>query len=367
MDDGSDFFVSNNLMKIAIIGGGLTGLCLAHQLHKNSHEVILLEASEKLGGRFRHETGDLNFVPASDEALQTLEWLKAISPTPVQWNEVELQPTFFESGHWQSFLGFGDFPSKVVDELSMYTQSKYWQITPGLEQVTRAMVEQLPFEARLLSEVTGFECKDGRIESVVVNAADKITADQFIFCPNPHLLTTFLPNDALKPASRSRLAKQPAWTAVTMALHHGGLESTPELRFVLGSGKEFEPIMGRVTGDRSIWLNLVSSEREEDVEHIGDCVRFIKRTLKRVWPELVDASHSEKIQVRPQAYGQLDLKLKNGAFGELPNLILADNRLSFVKGDLSSVAIAQQIAAHFASDVVAEPQTPVISDPQSNG
>lgn len=354
------------MQKVVIIGGGLTGLCLAHQLHKNQNEVILLEASDRLGGRFRHETGDLNFIPPSPEALQTLEWLKSFSPTPISWEEVELQPTHFESHQWQPFLGFGDFPSKVVDELSLFTQSKYWQISPGLEQVTRALIEQLPFEARLMSEVTGFEYKDGKIESVVINAADKITADQFIFCLNPHLLTSFLPNEALKPASRSRLAKQPAWTAVTMALQHEGVQGSPELRFVLGSGKEFEPVLGRVTGSRSIWLNLVSSDREEELEHIGDCVRFIKRTLKRVWPELVDASRSEKIQIRPQAYGHLDLKLKNDAFAELPNLILADSRLSAIKGDLSSVAIAQQVAAHFTSDVVAEPQTPVLSDSESN-
>src|SRR5258708_4803282 len=108
------------MSKVVIIGAGLTGLCLAHQLHKTNHEVVLLEASEKLGGRFRHDTGDLNYVVPSEEALETLEWLKSISPTPIHWNEVDLQPTFFESHQWQPFLGFGDFPAESIDELSMY-------------------------------------------------------------------------------------------------------------------------------------------------------------------------------------------------------------------------------------------------------
>jgi hypothetical protein len=356
-------------MKVVIVGGGLTGLCLTHQLHKNGHEVILLEASEKLGGRFRYDNADLNFIVPSDESLKALEWLKSISATPISWNEVDLQPTFFESNHWQSFLGFGDFPSKVVDELSMFTQSRQWQLTPGLEQVTRALIEQLPIEAKLLSEVTGFECKDDKIESVIVNASDKITADQFIFCLNPHLLSTFLPHDVLKPAHRSKLAKQPAWTAATMMLQHADLQSTGEIRFVLGSGKEFEPVMGRVNGNRSVWLTLVNADQEEDVEHIGDCVRFIKRTLKRVWPELIDSAQSEKIQIRPQAYGHLDLKLKNGAFPELPNLLLADGRLSPVKGDLACAAMAQEIASLFstaATSEVAEATTPVLSDSDLN-
>jgi glycine/D-amino acid oxidase-like deaminating enzyme len=349
-------------MKVVIVGGGLTGLCLTHQLHKFGHEVVLLEASEKLGGRFRHDNADLNFMLPSDESLRALEWLKLISPTPISWEEFDLQPTFFESHQWQPFLGFGDFPSSVVDELSIFTQSRQWQLNPGFEQVTRALIDHLPVEARLLSEVTGFECKDGKVEAVVINASEKIAADQFIFCPNPHLLSSFLPQDSLKPANRSKLAKQPAWTAVTMMLQHADLQATGEIRFVLGSGKEFEPVLGRVVGTRSVWLNLVSSDQEEDVEHIGNCVRFIKRTLKRVWPELVDSAQSEKIQVRPQAHGHLDLKLKNGAFPELSNLLLADNRISSVKADLASVAVAREIASVFSVDTVAEAPTPVLSE-----
>ena len=103
---------------------------------------------------------------------------------------------------------------------------------------------------------------------------------------------------------------------------------------------------------------MVDSDREEDLEHIGDCVRFIKRTLKRVWPDLVEAARSEKIRIRPQAYGHLDLKLKSGAFPELPNLLLADSRLSSLKGELAAAAMGQELASLF----VAQSQNPVLSD-----
>ena len=42
----------NNIDNI-IIGGGLTGLLLTHQLHRAGQSVILLEARETLGGRYR--------------------------------------------------------------------------------------------------------------------------------------------------------------------------------------------------------------------------------------------------------------------------------------------------------------------------
>jgi len=51
--------------------------------------------------------------------------------------------------------------------------------------VTRALIEQLPVEAKLLSEVTSVEVNNGRVESITINASDKITAISLFFVPAP--------------------------------------------------------------------------------------------------------------------------------------------------------------------------------------
>lgn len=352
-------------MKIVIIGGGLTGLALSHSLHKQNHEVVLLEAKDALGGRFRGvDTPDVLFVAPSEAGAQTLEWLKTISPLGFSWREEDHQPLFFESHEWRPFVGFGDFPSEVVNELSFFNQAKQWIIEPGLEQITRALIENLPFAAKTMSEVTGFEIADGKIQNVIVNAQDKIAADQVIFTPSPTALNQLIEGDALKPAHRTRLAKQTAWSAVSLTLKHGRpIETLPAVRLVLGTGKEFQPVVGKVWPTHSVWLNLVSNEMQEDLEHVGDCVRYIKRTLKRVWPELIDQATEEKIRVRPQAYGKIDLKSKTGfSFPELSNLTFADGRLSDVTGDLGTAAIAMQLSSLF----VAQGQNPVLIDSEAN-
>ena len=38
-------------MKLIIVGGGITGLSAAYELCKTGHEILLLESSERLGGK----------------------------------------------------------------------------------------------------------------------------------------------------------------------------------------------------------------------------------------------------------------------------------------------------------------------------
>ncbi|HZP59409.1 MAG TPA: protoporphyrinogen oxidase, partial [Opitutaceae bacterium] len=56
--------------RIAIIGGGLTGLTAAWRLHQRGHRVRLLEAGERLGGAVRSERSDGWLVEAGPNSLQ---------------------------------------------------------------------------------------------------------------------------------------------------------------------------------------------------------------------------------------------------------------------------------------------------------
>src|SRR5262245_62036936 len=96
-----------------IIGGGLTGLFLAHQLHRGGHKVTLLEAREHLGGRYRrgnqtYSSPGLDFIPAGAEYMAVLEWLRNNSPIPFTFTPGEHHPQIFDEGRWKPFAGFGE-------------------------------------------------------------------------------------------------------------------------------------------------------------------------------------------------------------------------------------------------------------------
>jgi oxygen-dependent protoporphyrinogen oxidase len=57
-------------MKVAVLGGGVTGLTAAWKLHCAGHEVRLIESSQRLGGSVRTEAVDGWLVEAGPNALQ---------------------------------------------------------------------------------------------------------------------------------------------------------------------------------------------------------------------------------------------------------------------------------------------------------
>ena len=69
--------------QVAVIGGGITGLCCAHRLHSLGLDVLLLEGSTRLGGRirtvaeggFEFEAGPNTLLGNSPELTQLIEEL----------------------------------------------------------------------------------------------------------------------------------------------------------------------------------------------------------------------------------------------------------------------------------------------------
>lgn len=330
-------------MKSIVIGGGLTGLILTHRLHSAGHEVLLLEAKDVLGGVYRRPT--FQFSAASRLNVDLAEWLKTIAPSPLNFQVVEHRPEIFDEGRWRSFAGFGESEHQAITELGhlSHTHELLWE--PGPDQIVRTFKDQLPISAQLNSEVTEIKIHEGSASEVVVNGEKAISADHVFFTGTPIALNHLIQGEGLPAKARTRLAKMTSWTAVILELHHAQplTELTSVLLFNHGS-KEFEPVFGRVNGTISYWVTLIHSERTEEHEFTGQCIRHIKRQLKRAWPTALEGPQDEKIYVHSAAYGQNSLKTKtHWLFPEVPNLFLAHASLSTQSGFLGAIEAAKGI------------------------
>lgn len=325
-----------------IIGGGLTGLVLAHRLHHAGQRIALLDARETLGGSSRRQS-TVEFFPGTDANIELLEWARSISPVPLHVSSREHRPQVYDEGKWRAFSGFGETAFASVGELGHLSHPHEVVLDPGAEQLVRALAEQLPIAPSTLNEVTGLTIADGRVASVSVNGDRTLEAENVIFTAHPALLHTFIEGDGLPAKHRTRLAKMQGWTSVTLELHHQTpLVEDDSVRVFVHNAKEFEPVVGRVFGERSIWMTLVPFEKDSEHEFVGQCIRHIKRQLKRAWPEALEGQHEDRIYVQANAYGQYSLKTRHGlVLPEIANLYIANHALGTSTGTLGSLEVAR--------------------------
>ncbi len=335
-------------MDTIVIGGGLAGLLLTHRLHEAGHKVTLLEGRDHLGGTHRRPM--LNFFAATRDNMELCEWLKAHSPTPLAFEVVEHRPEIFEEAHWHAFAGFLDSEFKTLGELSHLSHTHEIQIKPGPDQIVRALIEQLPVVAQLQAEVTEIKFTNESASEVVVNGDKSLKAEQIFFTGSPVALNKLIVTEALPAKHRSRLAKVSNWTAVVLEIQHPTpIAESGSMRLFNHSSKEFEPVFGRIDANISRWATLVHSERADEHEFTGQCIRHIKRQLKRAWPEVLEGKPVEKIYVLPAAYGQNNLKTKSPwLLPEIPNLFLVGHTLATQAGFFGSIEAVKGVEALIA-------------------
>ncbi len=322
---------------VIVIGSGLTGTLAAHLAHRAGQKVLLLEARDILGGAVRRIQTDagplpssLEYFPATETAHLQIQKLSELLNEQILDQEEETRPLTYDEGDFKSFVGFGDRKNPSVEELSFYNSPRRLKLLSGPDQWLEKLVQMGVGDVQTLSEVTSFEVVDHNVVSVTINAANSYVAKKVIFAAPPKHLDALFKQEDLNPKTRSRIAKAQVWTSVGLHLHHPALQTQEMgLHFLMGSSEEFEPCVGRFftaeeNGQKSCWISLIPQERSEDIEFIADTIKYMKRQIKRAYPNAFEKLSNEKIVVATESHGHMQLQLKEPSnFAEVKNFFVA--------------------------------------------
>jgi len=201
---------------VAIVGGGLAGLCAARLLHRAGVNFLLLEARDRLGGRIL--TADEHGRP-SDDGFD-------LGPS---WYWPDMQPAI---GTLVTELGLKSFPQHsvgdvVFERMSREMPQRYaggaleqrsMRLVGGTAALVRELVKQLPSHKLLLgNRVTAMALTSERVELTFLGrgqGAKLLIAERVIAAMPPRLLgTTVVFSPPQEIATFRRWAETPTWMA----------------------------------------------------------------------------------------------------------------------------------------------------------
>lgn len=361
--------ISKNQYDVAIIGSELPGLLTAYILSKQYHlNVALLEPSEEIGGQdniLQTSKGRLEaffqYVPATEENKHLLNWLGDLLNDTLVSETLELQTKTFENAKLTPFIGFGERKFFSANELSQQISNSYLKLALSPEEWTHRIKEYFIGDTFTLATPTNIEAENSspnshRITSMLINGAKPIRAKFFIYTLPPKILgqmhLEFIANK-----QRQKILKAKSWTQINLHFTHKQVESEDFSPHVLmGNKTDFEPCLGHFFPPQegkqnSIWSSLTTNDLAEDHEYLGGVIRNMKKQIKRAYENAINDIENEKIVIKTEAQGYIDLAGKNfGQLDKVDNLYLCHPQLVDQSGPMAGLSASQQILAQISKE-----------------
>lgn len=363
--------ISKKEVPLVILGGGLTGLCVAACLEKLGADYFLVEGSSEFGGlaRGQNENGvyldyGLKSLPLGENLEDNpLYQLKKFLDLKIGIDSDNSPTLTLEKSGLIPFMGFGETKNtNLVDEISYYTSSPRVWVSGGWHHLIQELNERIPVRKKILrSQVVRLELQDKKVRAAHINGDSQVLAERFIWTMHPVKLLELLPPHTLANRNTKALTKQHPYTVINLDYVTEGVLTDLKNTVVLSSGGEDEfYVVGRFISNVDLsrqvsskqvssWLGLVDAEKAEDEEEVSKTIKLMKRQIQKAFPDLFEKKPWERIIVAQDALGTVDtLSLEaDGALQGLENLYMCGagvrNITRHIGGALqSALKIAQQ-------------------------
>ena len=346
-----------------IIGGGLSGLLVAHQLENTGRKVALVESLDTLGGNCRPVQSKVGLIdhglkifPASENCKDVLQWVSSIIGEKIETELIDAPPLTYDDGKFKPFVGFGNQKVETAHEIDAYAKSQYFRLSSTPKDWIRKLTDSFAGTVLTQSQATKMQIDDHFVIEVLINGAKRFSGREVIFCAAPPQLVRFLPEGSAPARLRQRLLKGEFWTSINLDLIHSTPVTESQAVHVLKGANE-EPSVGLFQPPTTLedgkivqlsqWLTLVPRDITDDSELVASALKQIKRQLKRAYETttngVLDGLLQERIAVNPLSHGDFrGFLTEEGRWPKLENLWVVSSFLDSEKNILGSLRQARR-------------------------
>lgn len=381
-----------NNYDVIVIGGGLSGLLTALALSQQSKKVLLLEATAHVGGAHRaledgsHDLStEFRFLPASEDTKTALEFLRSLPGFESLESTLLESPPHTEKDHQLvPFIDFGDATPDFYQEISYFLNREEVRSSLHPRDWPQIAVKFFTGDLWTQSQASKLEIEDSQVVGVWVNAQKLVRASAVVMTAPLTQLPGMVTTPELVGKLKTDFSMQKFVTAIQVDVTHAPASapaldenstmpemksvSTPMLCVGFLSGAEPLTTIGRFeqaaegSAPTSHWLSFVADDAAEDTEFVGECLRKMRRAMKRIHPELWQTGLKEKISIHSSYSYVGNLRSKDGMQSSLlRNLYLAPSGLRAPGNLIGTLLQVEKIVAAIG------PNSKTSAKPQKSG
>lgn len=345
---------------VAIIGNNLSALLLVGYWNQRGAKVAHIGSNDHLAHFYPNQAENLDqkkqlftsssyLVPNTNENQDQLGSLKDLMP---DWSveEHSLQPITFEGGHFKDFIGFGARQFSSTEILSGYNSNHFVRANFSAEELLHYLRNHNSNSLIEKSEVTQIMVEGGQVVGLKLNDVKVLPVSQVYFCHHPIHLLELLTDDELGRKNKQKIAKTKRWSKVELHFTHGLIIcENQNPHFLMGTKDDHEPCLGHFSQpieniQKSSWTYFVSSELVELEEDIANIIRYMKKQIKRAYPNAFEDLVYEKIIVSPDSHGYMEISAKEfGALTKARGLYVAHPCMSSNVELIGHIEVVQRL------------------------
>ncbi|MFK8137491.1 MAG: NAD(P)-binding protein [Bdellovibrionales bacterium] len=314
-----------------ILGSDICALIIANSLQQSNKKVLIIEPGNQIGDRIRPVQANFGSLPLSFRDLNPSEQTnlslgRFLNFIGLESGYTKITRSFktFESGKFKDFLGFGKTPPAFMDLLDDMLSTERIELDEEPKIWFEKLTENLNCDIELGSQVTDFIIEEKNIQLVEVNDSRFFEGNEIINCLPIEEILELKTADLVSKKNRQKIAKTQRWSTLQLSLVHKANDApdSSEFQYVLRGGTDKSvPCFGFFSEPTNFegledvyqvshWISYLESELTDDMESSGTLAREMKRQIKRAFPELMNSTVFEKIQLSPNTMGRTELHLQ---------------------------------------------------------